>query len=127
MTTTNAGTTGHLGITPRIANLAKAWEDVNPEIKLAGYTLAEFKAATEPSLAFRDSNATLKVQFKAGIGDQRAADQVSREICTQVVSAVKADRTLGANSSLYRAMGFIPSDERKSPKRKTPAAPVSAV
>jgi hypothetical protein len=123
MTTNNADTPQ---IAARIAALAKAWEDVTPEMNLAGYTLTEFKAETAPSQQFRDSNATLKVLLKAGIGDQRHADKASREICTRIVSAVKADRTLGQNSPLYRAMGFIPTDERKTPKRTSAAAPSSA-
>ncbi len=122
MPTTITGTPGKHSIVTRIANLANAWEEIAPEAKFSGMTLAEFKTATASSLDIRTSNNTLRVQRKAGIGAQALADVASRAVTNQVVAAVTADSAYGPNSPLYRAMGFIPKSERKNPAQKAATA-----
>ena len=132
MSTTNTAVPNSSSIVTRIASLTTPWADMAPENKFSGMTLAEFKTSVAPSLDIRQAVASLRAQLKAQIGAQRDADKTSRMLCSRVVSAVKGDQTLGPNSTLYRAMGFIPTDERKSPRaaaaqspQKAPAAQVA--
>lgn len=125
MSTANTGVPGKNSIVTRIASLDIAWGDLAPEANFADMTHSEFKAATLVSLETRAQVTSFKLQLKAAVGAQRAADQLTQELCTRVVSGVKASGSYGSDSSLYRAMGFIPKSERKSRTRKTalPAPP----
>jgi len=114
---TPVGTAGINCILTRISNLTTAWEEVAPELVLAGMTLQEFKAATAPTLTTRENNRQLRALLLAGVNAKRTADRRSRKVANQIVAAVKADGNLGPDSALYRAMGFIPNSERKSPKQ----------
>ena len=117
-TTSTRPTSGNDYLSNRLTNLLKAWEQLSPEMKLAGMTFAEFKTATAPSFDIREENNILRLLLRAGLGSKKNADRVSLAVANQIVSAVKAEGTLGPDSPLYRAMGFIPTSERKNPKQK---------
>ena len=125
--TNTTATSGTDYISNRLTNLFKAWEQLAPGMKLAGMTLAEFKTATDPSFDIREENNILRLLLRAGLGSKKNADRVSLALANQIVSAVKAESALGPNSPLYRAMGFIPTSERKNPKQTTTNPPEAAV
>jgi hypothetical protein len=127
MSTNNTGVPGKNSIVTRIASLADAWGDLAAEANFGEMTHAEFKTATAASLETRAQATSLKLQLRAVIGAQRAADQFSQDVCTRVVYAVKGSSSHGSDSTLYRAMGFIPKSERKSPTRKAAVPPPPSV
>lgn len=126
MSSTNTAVPGKSSIVTRIAKLTDPWANIAPNNKFSGMTLSEFRTEVLASADIRERVTSLKLQLKAEIGAQRAADKAARVLCSQIVSAVKADRMFGANSPLYRAMGFVPTDERKSSKRTVTAPPAPA-
>jgi len=97
-----------------INNVAKAWEEVAKDETFAGMTLAQFKAKVKPSLDYRTELETLERQLTAARRNRDLADAVSNTECLIVVDGVKIHREYGENSALYKTMGYVPKDERRS-------------
>ncbi len=58
--------------------------------------------------------ATLETQIKAARQNRNNADVVSNEEALNVVNGVRSTSGYGENSPLYKAMGYIPKNERRS-------------
>jgi len=89
------------------------WGEMALESKFAGMSLAEFRTATAPTLDIREQLLIANATRKGAIATRNAADKATSALLLAVVSGVKADPAYGINSPLYRAMGFIPANERK--------------
>ena len=126
MPTLNTESAGKNGIATRIGNFEAAWNQIAIDNKFAGMTLSEFRTATLPFLDLLESNYNLRIQLKSNVVAKATAGQAARAVTDQIVAAVKADAQFGPNSPLYRAMGFIPKSERKSPKQKATSTPPTA-
>jgi hypothetical protein len=118
MPTTPASASGQSNIEIRLIALLEAWEQQAPEATFAGMTLAEFRAASAPSLEGRQRKRQLHLELRATVGAVANADVASRALANQIICAVKAQSAFGPDSPLYRAMGFIPTSERKRAKRQ---------
>ncbi len=112
----------------KVDEVVTAWEQLAPEAKFAGMTLAEFRTAVEPSKAERLRTAELEAELSGAAGRRAHADLNTNEKLKLVVSSVKGDPAFGENSALYRAMGYIPLAERASglTRRAGVAAPSGA-
>lgn len=102
----------------RINQIATPWGEVAPESKLGGITLAEFKTAVAACADKRQEIITLKAKINAAVSDRIAADAAARKLMRRVVAGVVADPTLGSESALYRAMKYVPDNERSSSQSK---------
>ena len=89
-------------------------EEVASSAQLGGMTLAQFKVKVKPSLDYRAEIATLENQFTIARQNRNNADEVSNDVCLAVVNGVRSHPEFGENSALYKAMGYIPKNERKS-------------
>ncbi|MDQ3820663.1 MAG: hypothetical protein M3362_23680 [Acidobacteriota bacterium] len=98
----------------RIRRILTAWETLAPEKTFGGMTLAQFKAAVQPSFDARRTLESLEDQSKQAIADCEAADGVSLKKSQQVVNGVRADPDFGPDSALYESFGYIPDRDRAS-------------
>ena len=124
----------HFSAIEQIERTSTAWRTHAPEAKFADKNWAEFRSATEMSRFYRSQLATLNSKIKGGISDRDQADRVTRALLKRIAWGVKIDQSYGPNSSLYRAMGYIPEYEQKRrgaapateeaavPKAKAPSA-----
>jgi len=97
-----------------IDDITAAWEEAASSAQFGGMTLAQFKTKVKPSLDYRAEVATLEGQLIVARKNRDNADEPSNETCFTVVSGVKSHPDHGENSALYKAMGYIPKNERKS-------------
>jgi hypothetical protein len=77
-------------------------------------TLAQFKAALQPSMDARQTLANLKEQTDAAEVTRDTADAVSLKKHQQAVNGVLADPNFGDDSALYEAMGYVRKSKRKT-------------
>jgi hypothetical protein len=97
-----------------LTDVVSAWEELAPEASFAGFTLAEFKAKVKPSFDTRTEVSTLATQLKAARQSRNNADAVSNDAALNVVNGVRSAPGFGENSALYKALGYVPKNERKS-------------
>ena len=121
-TTTTASSTPKLPLVEKLDMFKTAWITLAPQNKFASMTFSEFVTGTLPSLDIRASMACHSASIKAGISSRNHADKATRALINRVVAGVKADAVYGPDCALYRAMGFTPTSERKSPAPVDPAA-----
>jgi len=85
-----------------------------PEESFAGMMLAEFNAGVQSSIDERDRAAQAVLERRAAIASREVADIATRGLCRRVVSSIIGDPSHGADSALYRAMGYRTDAERSS-------------
>ena len=102
----------------KIQTVITAWDSLASGATFAGMTLANFKAAVQPSLDARDEVANLDGQRPVSLNKRAAADQDSNDTMLMVVNAVKGDPDHGEDSALYAAMGYVRKSERRTGVRK---------
>ena len=110
----------------KLQRILNAWETLAPDKTFGGMTLAQFRAAIQPSLAARDRVEDLEDQLRQAQTDRDNADEDSLDKVQLVVNGVVGDPTEGADSALYEAMGYTRKSERKSGltrKRSKPPTP----
>lgn len=95
-------------------NVAGARRLLAPDATLANMTLGKFEELTQASLIERNKVDQALRQHSAAIARREAADKKTRELLKRVVHAVQAHPTYGPNSDLFRTMGYVTDDERKS-------------
>jgi hypothetical protein len=98
----------------KLRRVTDAWERLAPEKSFGGMTLAQFKAATEPSRATRRELEELEARKKQLQADRDHADDVMLSKVQLVTNGVLADPDEGADSALYEAFGYIRESERHS-------------
>ncbi len=91
-----------------------AWSELAPDAEFAGLTLAQFEAKVKPSYDARTEISTLATQLKAARQSRKNADGLSNQDALNIVNGVRSAPGFGENSALYRAMGYIPKNDRKS-------------
>ena len=97
-----------------IDDITAAWAEVASSAQFGGMTLAQFKAKVKPSLDYRTEIATLENQLTVARKNRDNADDPSNDACLAVVNGVRSHPDYGENSALYKAMGYVPKNERKS-------------
>ena len=93
-----------------------AWSQLAPEESFGGMTLAQFSASTEAAMTARVDIANAKALLSSLIGQRLLADDELRKALRMVSNGVRANPQYGENGTLYRAMGFVPTGERKTGK-----------
>ena len=121
-TTTAVSTPRRLPLVGQLDKFKTAWSTLAPQNKFANMTFGEFVTGTLPSLDVRASQASHNATIKAAISERNHADKATRALINRVVAGVKADVVFGPDCALYRAMGFTPTSERKSPAPVDPTA-----
>ena len=110
----------------KIAKITDAWERLRPAKVFAKLTLAEFKAAVQPSVDTRKTISGLELDMTAALDLRDKADVVSAKVLQDVVKSVVGDTDEGEDGELYEAMGYVRKSERKSGltrAKKTPPTP----
>jgi len=108
-----------LSVQEKINLLMQVWGAMAPQDKFAGMSLSDFRSATAASHDTRENLQLMHATRKGGIAKRIAADKDTAALLVSVAAGVKADPFFGVNSALYRAMGFVPANERKSPSATT--------
>jgi hypothetical protein len=98
----------------KLYQLLDSWEQVAPESSFGGMSLADFKAATQPSIDQRQNASDAVLARRAAIARRETADETTRALMKRVVSSVIGDPAHGSNSAIYRAMGYRTDAERAS-------------
>ena len=102
-------------ITEKFLNdIINAWKELAPTAQFAGLTLTEFKAKVQPSLDTRTEVSTLETQLTAVRQSRKNADIISNDDAFNIVNGVRSAPGFGENSALYKAMGYIPKNDRRS-------------
>ena len=105
-------------------DVVTAWTELAPTAQFAGLTLAQFEARVKPSFDTRTEVSTLETQLKAARQSRKNADVVSNDDALNIVNGVRSAPGFGENSALYRAMGYIPKNDRRSGLVRPTATPV---
>ena len=118
----------HNSLMERVAKVRSGWAEIAPNDTIVGVSLAQFDEAVAASIAARAGSVSDKTNRRGVISLRNAADVISLALVQRVVSSIKADEAYGPESPLYRALGYIPASERRSPRAAatatiTPAAP----
>jgi hypothetical protein len=104
------------------------WGELAPAATFAGMTLAQFKAAVQPSFDARAQIVKLETDLKAAQDARDQADVTTSDKNDKVVKAVVADVNYGDDSALYESMGYVRKSARASGlTRKSKAAAANAV
>jgi len=112
-------------ITEKFLNdIINAWTELAPTAQFAGLTLAQFEAKVKPSFDTRTEVSTLETQLKAARQSRRNADIISNDDAFNIVNGVRSAPGFGENSALYKAMGYIPKNDRRSGLVRPTANPV---
>ena len=111
-----------LPLAERLAKVRSAWVETAPGEEFSAISLAQFDEAVAPSSTTRGTLATSRTNLNVAMGLRYAADAVSRALVRRVVLSIKAEEAYGADSALYRALGYIPASERRMPRRSATAA-----
>lgn len=98
----------------KIHRILTGWETLAPEKTFGGMTLAQFKAAVQPSLDTRQRIDSLEEEARQAKADRDDADEVSMQKSQQVVNGVLADPDFGPDSALYGSFGYKPKRDRES-------------
>ena len=97
-----------------IKRLSDAWKEGAEGDSFAGQTLPQFLQKVKPSLDRRAEIESLEQQLTLARQNRNNSDDVSNEVCQAVVDGVKSHPSHGPNSALYKTMGYVPKNERKS-------------
>ncbi len=108
-------------------DVVSAWSELAPDAQFAGLTLAQFKARVKPSFDTRTEVTNLETQLKAARQTRRNADEVSNADALNVVNGVRSAPGYGENSALYKAMGYIPKNDRRSGLVRPSTNPVTVL
>ena len=95
-------------------DILEPWEEKAPLAVFGGMTLSQFKDIIQPSVDARKKIKSLEIQTTTERVARNNADVVTLAGCHKAVNGVKSHPEFGENSPLYKAMGYVPTDERKT-------------
>jgi len=99
----------------RANNIATAWASLAKDDAFGSYTLAQFQQLLADAQGQSANLAALDAGYTDAMRQRDAAHDTLNQAMLNVVDGGKGDTTKhGANSSLYKAMGYVPRDERAS-------------
>ena len=98
----------------KLNKLVQSWQDLAPDKSFGGMTLAEFKTKVQPSLDARESITDAATKMVDATTRRQLSDAESQQLVQLVVSSIKGDPTVGNDSALYEAAGYVRKSERKS-------------
>lgn len=92
----------------------RAWREFAADDEIAGLSLADFEAQSEPVETIRSEIATLLARL-AGLRRKRGANDADfRKLAKRVTNGVLAHPSHGPDSPLIRALGYVAESERSS-------------
>jgi hypothetical protein len=95
--------------------IVTAWGSLAKDDLFAGYTLAQFQQLQADAQGKSDALKSLDAGYTDAMMQRDAAHDTLNTAMLNVVDGVKGNTAkYGANSSLYKAMGYVPRDERAS-------------
>jgi len=95
--------------------IAVAWSTLANADSFGGYTLAQFQQVLADAQNKSATLGTLDAGYADAMRQRDAAHDALNAAMLNVVDGVKGNTAkYGANSSLYKAMGYVPRDERAS-------------
>lgn len=101
-------------ITQSLDSLLRAWEELAPDAVFSEMTLEQFRTATAPAYETRQQIVWLDQQRRSLMAARRAADEKANELYLLVVNSIKGSPQHGENSPLYRSLGYVTKDDRRS-------------
>jgi len=99
------------------------WTELAETATFANMTLAQFKAAVQPSFDARTKIGNLETDLKAAQDARDQADVTTVVTNDKVVKAVVADEDYGDDSALYESMGYVRKSVRASGLTRKNKAP----
>lgn len=90
------------------------WKENAPEDEFSEMSVAEFETEVKKSVDIRTEIAHLKAELDNKKSQRNEIDAANKKVAQLVVSSVSGHRKYGKNSGLYKAMGFVPTSERRS-------------
>jgi len=92
-----------------------AWGNLAKDDSFGGFTLAQFQQLLDDAETKSGTLAVLDTNYADAIMKRDEAHNVLNNAMLDVVDGVKGNTAKdGANSSLYKAMGYVPRSERAS-------------
>jgi hypothetical protein len=98
----------------RILNVIRAWERDAPGRTFWGHSLAQFKAAVQPSLDAHANVADLRKQMRVALIERNLADDRSMQLVYHLGLGVAGDPAYGMDSHLYEEFGRTRETVRRS-------------
>ena len=95
--------------------IATAWGTLAKDNSFGGFTLAQFQQLLADAQGKSANLTVLDAGYTDSLMQRDAAHNALNEAMLNIVDGVKGNTAShGANSSLYKAMGYVPRDERAS-------------
>ena len=98
----------------KLTRILDAWKNLAPTESFGGMTLAEFQTEVGKSVTARVEVSDLENQLTNKMQERDVIDEANWEKAQFVVNSVAGNPKFGKNSGLYEAMGYVPTDQRKS-------------
>ena len=107
--------TNHKQTKSKANAIATAWSTLANADSFGGLTLAQFQQLQTDAQSKSATLATMDAGYTDAMMQRDAAHDALNTAMLNVVDGVKGDTAKhGANSSLYKAMGYVPRDEKAS-------------
>jgi hypothetical protein len=101
-------------IMQKLSKILDAWRNIAPTESFGGMSLAEFQVEVGKSVTVREEISDLENQVTNKTQERDATDTTNWDKAQLVVNSVAGNPNFGKNSGLYEAMGYIPTDQRRS-------------
>jgi hypothetical protein len=101
-------------IMEKLSKILDAWRDIAPTESFGGMTLTEFQTEVGKSVTAREEIIELENQVTNKMQGRDSVDAANWEKAQLVVNSVAGNPNFGKNSGLYEAMGYVPTDQKKS-------------
>ena len=98
----------------RIGTFQAAWLENAPDAVFAGMTLEQFKEATKAPGELQEEILALVQQTARRKVESLKAMASVNEVLDLVVNSVKGTPKFGADSALYRSLGYVRKSERRT-------------
>jgi hypothetical protein len=102
----------------KLRDFLKAWKDLASTKTIGDMTLAQAEEALKPSFDTRSEITEGENLLLSRINGRETADKNSLKLMNRLINAIKADATLGEDSDLYEAVGYVRASERRTGKRR---------
>lgn len=90
------------------------WQENAPDATFAELSLEQFEQATLKSISVRKRIEAAKAVLSALNQERMQVDEETQNTQKLVINAVRGNPQYGENSPLYRSMGLVPANRRKS-------------
>lgn len=99
------------------------WKENAPADEFSEMSVTEFETEIKKSVDIRTEIAQLESQVEIKKKERDEVDAANKKTAQMIVSSVSGHPKHGKNSGLYKAMGFVPTSERKSGLTRKTSSP----